>query len=153
MMTAVDRLTRRPQFFFVAAGHVARRHLVVVQARQRPDGGTAAGAGFTATKKVGNAVIRNRCKRRLREAARALLPELGQAGTDYVFIARTGTADAAWPRLLDDVRSALLSLRADIESGRPPKPHPQARRGGKAGKPPAPAARPSQPDKARHGPE
>jgi len=45
------------------------------------------GVGFTATKKIGNAVTRNRAKRRLREVARALLPELGRPGHDYVLIA------------------------------------------------------------------
>ena len=71
------------------------------------------GAGFTATRKVGGAVTRNRCKRRLREAARLLLPVLGHPGFDYVFIARQGTADRDWPRLLDDVKSALVRLAAE----------------------------------------
>jgi ribonuclease P protein component len=69
-------------------------------------------AGFTATKKIGGAVVRNRAKRRLREAARLLLPELGRPGCDYVFIARGGTPTRPWPRLIDDVRSALISLAA-----------------------------------------
>jgi ribonuclease P protein component len=55
-------------------------------------------------------VVRNRAKRRLRAAARALLPEHGRPGCDYVFIARMGTAERPWPRLLDDVKSALISL-------------------------------------------
>ena len=67
-------------------------------------------AGFTATKKIGGAVQRNRAKRRLREAARLLLPLHGQAGNDYVFIARARTASRAWPALLDDMESALISL-------------------------------------------
>ena len=62
---------------------------------------------------VGGAVTRNRCKRRLREAARLLLPVLGHPGFDYVFIARQGTADRDWPRLLDDVKSALVRLAAE----------------------------------------
>lgn len=85
----------------------------MIQARRRPDVGTDGpwiGEGFTATKKIGNAVVRNRAKRRLREAARQLLPRFGRAGVDYVFIARSMTADIAWERLLDDVESALLSL-------------------------------------------
>lgn len=68
--------------------------------------------GFTATRKVGNAVIRNRAKRRLREAARHLLPAWGRPSVDYVFVARSGTPDRLWPRLLDDVKSALISLAA-----------------------------------------
>ena len=73
-----------------------------------PDG--PARAGFTATKKIGNAVHRNRAKRRLREAARLLLPLHGRAGNDYVFIARAATGSRAWTALLDDVETALISL-------------------------------------------
>jgi len=73
-------------------------------------------AGFTATKKIGNAVVRNRAKRRLREAARLLLPLHGRAGTDYVFIARAATPDRAWPALLDDVETALISLARRAEA-------------------------------------
>ena len=69
--------------------------------------------GFTATKRIGNAVVRNRAKRRLREAARLLLPLHGVVGRDYVFVARGGTATRPWARLLDDVKSALISLAPD----------------------------------------
>jgi ribonuclease P protein component len=81
----------------------------VIEARRRDDDETVR-AGFTATKRIGNAVARNRAKRRLRAAAAALLDEHGVAGCDYVFIARQETAGAPWERLLDDVRSALLRL-------------------------------------------
>ena len=59
---------------------------------------------------VGVAVVRNRCKRRLREAARLLAPLHGRPGCDYVFIGRMGTADRDWDPLLDDVKSALTRL-------------------------------------------
>jgi ribonuclease P protein component len=86
---------------------------LLVQPRRAPPNAPSIGAGFTATRKVGGAVQRNRCKRRLREAARLLLPDLGRPGFDYVFIARQGTAERPWPRLLDDVKSALLRLAAE----------------------------------------
>ena len=82
--------------------------------RERADGEPLIRAGFTATKKIGGAVVRNRAKRRLREAARLLLPLHGKPGSDYVFIARGGTTARPWARLLDDVKSALISLAADL---------------------------------------
>ncbi len=79
--------------------------------------------GFTATKKLGGAVVRNRCKRRMREAARRLLPLHGAPGYDYVFVARSSLQARAWERLLDDVKSALISLAApDAAPGSPPGP-------------------------------
>jgi len=91
---------------------------VVVQARNRADDDSLIRAGFTATKRIGGAVVRNRAKRRLREAARRILPLHARAGHDYVFIARGGTVARPWDRLLDDVKSALISLAANQVSAR-----------------------------------
>ena len=110
-MLALERLRVRREFLYVAEGYSERRRLVVVQARPRQPARAAAGLGFTATVKVGGSVTRNRARRRLREAARLLLPELGIAGVDYVMIARQESATASWPGLLDDVEKALVSLR------------------------------------------
>ena len=109
-MFKIERLTSRPQFLAAAKGVSKASGAVVVQALDRGDGRATVGVGFTATRKVGGAVVRNRAKRRLREAARALAPELARPGSDYVFIARMGTADRPWDRLLDDVKSALTRL-------------------------------------------
>jgi len=114
---AVKRLKKRREFLNAAKGRKAVRAGVVVQSTPR-DGSSHCGAGFTATKKIGNAVIRNRCKRRLREAARLLLPLHGQPGFDYVFIARAVTPDREWSRLLGDVESALVSLAEDEAPGK-----------------------------------
>ncbi|MGQ0532653.1 MAG: ribonuclease P protein component [Caulobacteraceae bacterium] len=124
----LQRLTKRAQFLFARAGARASRPTVLVEARRREAAG-AIGIGLTASKKVGGAVERNRARRRLREAARKLLPELGLAGVDYVLVARQQTPSASWPALLDDVRSALLRLRADLEAprGRAKRPKPPAK--------------------------
>lgn len=112
-MTITDkqlgRLTRRTEFLFVREGAYRAIGGLVVQARANHHHDKIR-VGFTATKKIGNAVQRNRAKRRLREVARAVLPELGTAGFDYVFIARQGTTIRDFKRLLDDARQALLKL-------------------------------------------
>ena len=99
----------RAEFLRANGGRRAGKPGVLVQCIDKP-GAPDIGAGFTASRKVGNAVIRNRARRRLKEAVRLLLPELGKAGRDYVFIARRETAERPWTLLLDDVRSALLTL-------------------------------------------
>lgn len=108
---ALVPLRVRREFVYVSKGSRAARPGVVVQTRSNAERAPDAGVGFTATKKIGGAVVRNRAKRRLREAARALVPLYGEAGADYVFIARADTPKRAWTRLLDDVKSALLRLR------------------------------------------
>ena len=96
----------------------------MIQARDRGDGQPLVRVGFTATRKIGGAVVRNRAKRRLREAARRLLPEHARPGFDYVLIARGGTAERPWARLLDDVKSALISLAAARPAPPPDEPSP-----------------------------
>lgn len=77
--------------------------------------------GFTCSKKVGNAVARNRAKRRLREVARLILPEAGRPGWDYVLVGRPeATAERDFAALLEDMRRAL----AEVHSDKPRKPRP-----------------------------
>jgi ribonuclease P protein component len=64
-------------------------------------------AGFTATKKLGNAVQRNRAKRRLRAAVQAVMPLHARAGHDYVLVARDGSLTRSYPDLLNDLTIAL----------------------------------------------
>jgi ribonuclease P protein component len=82
----------------------------VLQALLQPEGPVR--VGFTATKKIGNAVVRNRAKRRLRAAARLALADASLAtappqGWDLVLIARDGTGTRPWDKLLSDLRGAL----------------------------------------------
>ncbi|RAK67694.1 ribonuclease P protein component [Phenylobacterium kunshanense] len=111
--TTLERLKKRSEFLACAQAPSCAKGAVVVQARPRGDDDPKVRVGFTATKRIGGAVQRNRAKRRMREAARRIVPELGQPGVDYVFIARGGVITRPWPRLLDDVKSALIRLAAD----------------------------------------
>ncbi len=106
----ITRLKKRAEFLAAAKAPYQARPSVVIQARKRDEDTTDIRSGFTATKKIGNAVARNRAKRRLREAARLTLPQLAQPGHDYVFIARAGTSARDWQGLLDDIKAALLRL-------------------------------------------
>lgn len=108
----IERLKTRPQFLAAAKGLSCARGAVVIQALDRADENPQIRVGFTATRRVGGSVVRNRAKRRLREAARVMIPLHGRPGRDYVLIARGGTAARPWLRLLDDVKSALISLAA-----------------------------------------
>lgn len=109
----ISRLTKRSEFLACAKAPFFAKGAVVVQALYRNDDDPRVRVGFTATKRIGGAVERNRAKRRMREAARAILPLHGQPGFDYVVIARGGTINRPWDRLLDDVKSALIRLAAD----------------------------------------
>jgi ribonuclease P protein component len=104
----LPRLTRRREFLRVAAeGKRAARPGVVLQARSAP--GQPLRVGFTATKKIGGSVVRNRAKRRLREAARALLAE-APPGWDVVLIAREATPTRRFATLVNDLSGALAAL-------------------------------------------
>jgi ribonuclease P protein component len=112
MASAKHRLKRRAEFLRVAAkGARAPMPGLVLQALVRDDPEPAR-LGFTVTKKVGNAVVRNRTKRRLREAARLLLRDAPLSGVDLVLIGRDGTAARPLPALIDDLARALRKTGA-----------------------------------------
>ena len=101
------RLKRRAEFVRVAkTGRKAAMPGLVLQALAQPSSGPAR-LGFTVTKKVGNAVVRNRTRRRLKEAARLLFRERRVTGVDLVVIGRDTTRARPFPALVDDLRRAL----------------------------------------------
>lgn len=92
---------------FLAANHglrVARPGFVLLA---RPNGGLGLRFGITVTKKIGNAVVRNRMKRRFRELARAILPLEGLPDHDHVLIGREGGVERDFARLQEELAMAL----------------------------------------------
>lgn len=117
MAARLERLKRRADFLRVAGtGRKAVAPSLVLQVAPQPEdcrSGTGIRVGFTASRRVGGAVVRNRAKRRLRAAAANVLPYEGRPQIDYVLIARAGTADRPFPALVADLRSALRRVGAD----------------------------------------
>lgn len=73
---------------------------------------TVCRVGYTVTKKVGGAVIRNRQRRRLREVVRILLPELAMENFDYVVIARNSCPQSSYKAIMDDLQKAFVEIAA-----------------------------------------
>jgi len=105
-------LTQRRDFQRAARGKRVAMPGFVVQSLRRPEGDVSGiRIGYTCSKKVGNAVARNRAKRRLREIARAVLPQNGAEGHDYVLIGRReATATLPYAQLLTDLEKAVRIL-------------------------------------------
>ena len=99
---------------FLAAARARRQGMpgFLLQARRRDDDGPAR-IGFTCSKKIGNALARNRAKRRLREVARLGLGDLGHAGWDYVLVGRPeATIARAFADLQGDFARAMAKIHA-----------------------------------------
>ncbi|GAA3866146.1 ribonuclease P protein component [Celeribacter arenosi] len=106
-------LSKRADFLKAARARRQSTPSFLLQARKRIDGEAATGirVGYTCSKKVGNAVARNHAKRRLREAARLILPEAGHDGWDYVLIGKRGdTSTRKFDLLLGDLKQALARI-------------------------------------------
>lgn len=126
-MTAIGRLKTRSEFLYVKGGARFATPSLVLQARRRSAGSAAdphlARFGFTATKSLGGAVVRNRARRRLKEAVRLTGPAHAAQGYDYVLIARGGTVQRPFTELIKDLERALAKVHepSSAKTRRPTK--------------------------------
>jgi ribonuclease P protein component len=123
----MERLRQRADFLAAATGAKAPLPGFVLQARMRQDSGPAR-VGFTVSRKVGNAVERNRVRRRLREIVR-LSPGRMRQGCDYVLIGRRAALAAPFDRMLHDLERALGRVHTPLgaqRGGRKPSITPHA---------------------------
>jgi len=115
-------LTKRADFLAANAGtRNARTGFVLLT---RPNDGQGIRYGITVTKKIGNAVVRNRMKRRFRELLRAALPEQGLADHDHVLIGRAGGVERDFHTMAEELGRALERARegrGDPSGGRRPR--------------------------------
>lgn len=113
---ALSTLRVRRDFLAAAKANKQVRRGLVLQARHRmadEAASTPIRFGLTASKKTGNAVRRNRIRRRLRALAQELLPQYGQSGYDYVMIGRVHTVGRSWSALRKDLSSALMAIHKE----------------------------------------
>jgi ribonuclease P protein component len=107
----MERLRQRADFLAAAAGIKVSASAFVLQARKRTDDGPVR-FGFTVSKKVGNAVERNRVRRRLREVVRLSNAKRMQSGHDYVLIGRRAALQLPFARMAQDFEGALRRMHA-----------------------------------------
>jgi ribonuclease P protein component len=105
----MERLKQRADFLAAASGNKVPAGAFVLQGRRREDSGPAR-VGFTVTKRVGNSVVRNRVRRRLREVVRLSASAAMQAGHDYVLIGRHDALKMPFSKITDEFSRALKRL-------------------------------------------
>ncbi|MDI4658667.1 ribonuclease P protein component [Xanthobacter autotrophicus] len=112
----MDHLRKRRDFLAAAKAERAGATSFLMQGRDRGDAGTVR-VGFTVTKKTGNSVVRNRIRRRLREAVRRVLPETGRAGFDYVLVAREAALRTPFETLVREIERSVRKVNTPKVQG------------------------------------
>ncbi|MBQ8750871.1 MAG: ribonuclease P protein component [Alphaproteobacteria bacterium] len=113
-MTKILTLKKRKDFLRVAQGFHVATHNMVLQATRSLFNDDNIRVGYTATKKIGNAVIRSKSKRRLRAIVREVLKDYAIVDVDYIFIARLSTASCDFKELKKDTIYALKKINKNF---------------------------------------
>lgn len=116
---AIERIRIRADFLRAAQGRKLGTpgFLLQMTPSKEPRAGVAR-VGYTVTKKLGNAVVRNRARRRLKEAARLVLPLYARGGSDYVLVGRAEALNRPFSLLMDDLKAALAKIHREGREGR-----------------------------------
>ena len=106
----VDKITKRSDYLRVSKSEYFRSNSLIIQFYNRGDDLVPRYA-VTATKKIGNAIKRNKAKRRIRNLVKDLLPKYGKNGYDYVFIAKENLINEDWEVLKEESTSVLKDFK------------------------------------------
>jgi ribonuclease P protein component len=114
--TELGRLTQRRDYLAANAALRAPMPGFVLLVRPREDGSPVIRIGITVTKKIGNAVVRNRMKRRFRALAREVLPEAGLPGADHILIGRAGGVERDYAALKAELAKACAKVQPKVQA-------------------------------------
>ncbi len=106
----IDKITKRSDYLRASKSKYFRSNSFIIQFYDRADN-LGPRYGVTATKKIGNAIKRNKAKRRIRNLVKDLLPKYGKNGYDYVFIAKENLINEDWKVLKEESQSVLKDFK------------------------------------------
>lgn len=106
----IEKITKRSDYIRAANSIFKKSSSLVVQFYNREDT-SGPRYGITASKKIGNAINRNKAKRRIRHLIKNLLPKYGKNGYDYVFVAKDKVIESPWDSLLQETETILKDFK------------------------------------------
>ena len=106
----IEKVTKRSDYIRASNSIFKKSNSLIIQLYNREDT-SGPRYGITASKKIGNAIKRNKAKRRIRHLIKNLLPKYGKNGYDYVFVAKEKVIDSPWDSLLQETKIILKDFK------------------------------------------